>query len=97
MKNLRPLHNNVVLEPLEAEEKTTGGIIIPDTAKKKTMQGKVVAVGAGKKDDNGKLVPSELKTGDLVIYEKWGGTEITINDKTLLIMKETDIIGIVEK
>lgn len=97
MKNLRPLHNNVVLEPLEAEEKTTGGIIIPDTAKKKTMQGKVVAVGAGKKDDNGKLAPSELKAGDLVIYEKWGGTEITINDKALLIMKETDIIGIVEK
>ncbi|MCP5369803.1 MAG: co-chaperone GroES [Rickettsiaceae bacterium] len=97
MQNLRPLHNNVVLEPLEAEEKTTGGIIIPDTAKKKTIQGKVVAVGPGKKDDNGKLIPSDLQAGDIVVYEKWGGTEITINDKTLLVMKETDIIGIVEK
>ena len=94
---LKPLRNNIVLEAFEAEEKTSGGIIIPDTAKKKTMQGKVVAVGEGARDNDGKLIPLEVKVGDVVMYEKWGGTEVTIENKPFLIMKETDIIGIINK
>lgn len=95
--NLKPLRNNIVLEAFEAEEKTSGGIIIPDTAKKKTMKGKVISVGDGSRDSDGKIITMEVKVGDIVMYEKWGGTEVTIGDKPFLIMKETDIIGIIKK
>ena len=92
----RPLHDRVVVERIDAEEKTSGGIIIPDTAKEKPMQGEVVAVGPGARDEGGKLVPLEVKKGDRVLFGKWSGTEVKIDGQDLLIMKESDILGIIE-
>jgi chaperonin GroES len=91
----RPLHDRVVVKAIEAEEKSRGGIIIPDTAKEKPQQGKVVAVGPGTRDDSGKLNALDVKAGDVVLYGKWSGTEVKIDGETLLIMKEQDILGIV--
>ena len=92
----RPLHDRVVVRRLEAEEKTAGGIIIPDTAKEKPMEGEVVAVGAGARDEAGKLVPLDVKVDDRVLFGKWSGTEVKLDGKELLIMKESDIMGIIE-
>lgn len=95
--NFRPLGDRVAVKVLPQEEKTAGGIIIPDTAKEKPMQAEVVAVGNGSKDDSGKPIPMNVKVGDLVIFGKWAGTEIKIDGKELLVMKESDIMGIIEK
>jgi chaperonin GroES len=92
----RPLHDRVVVKPLEGEEKTKGGIIIPDTAKEKPMEGKVVAVGPGARGEDGKLVKPDVKKGDRVLYGKWSGTEVKVDGDDLLIMKESDIMGIIE-
>ena len=92
----RPLHDRVVVKRIDAEEKTKGGIIIPDTAKEKPQEGEVVAVGAGACDETGKLVPPDVKVGDRVLFGKWSGTEVKIDGQDLLIMKETDIMGVVE-
>ena len=92
----RPLHDRVVVEALEQEEKTAGGIIIPDTAKEKPMQGKVVAAGPGARGDNGEIAPLDVKAGDRVLYGKWSGTEVKVDGKDLLIMRESDIMGILE-
>ena len=92
----RPLHDRVVVRRLEAEEKTAGGIIIPDTAKEKPMEGEVVAVGPGARDETGKLVPLDVKQGDRILFGKWSGTEVKLDGEELLIMKETDIMGIIE-
>ncbi|MBV8536371.1 MAG: co-chaperone GroES [Alphaproteobacteria bacterium] len=92
----RPLHDRVLVKALEGEEKTKGGIIIPDTAKEKPMQGKVIAAGPGSRDENGKLVPMGVKVGDKVLYGKWSGTEVKIEGEDLLIVKEADILGIVQ-
>ena len=94
--SFRPLHDRVVVEPLGEEEKTAGGIIIPDTAKEKPMQGKVIAVGPGARGDDGKLSPMDVKKGNRVLYGKWSGTEVKIDGKDLLIMKESDIMGVLE-
>jgi chaperonin GroES len=91
----RPLHDRVVVEPIENETKTAGGIIIPDSAKEKPMQGKILAAGNGARDENGKVQPLDVKKGDTVLYGKWSGTEVKIDGKNLLIMKESDIMGIV--
>jgi chaperonin GroES len=90
----RPLHDRVVLKRIEAEEKTTGGIIIPDTAKEKPQQGEVVAVGPGGRDESGKLIPIDLKAGDRVLFGKWSGTEVKIDGVEYLIMKESDVMGV---
>jgi chaperonin GroES len=92
----RPLHDRVVVKRLEGEEKTKGGIIIPDTAKEKPQEGKIIAVGPGGRDETGKLTPLDVKAGDRVLFGKWSGTEVTIGDEELLIMKESDILGIVD-
>ncbi|KKJ75480.1 MULTISPECIES: co-chaperone GroES [Kiloniella] len=94
--SFKPLHDRVVIEPLDQEEKTAGGIIIPDTAKEKPMQGKVTAVGSGARSDDGKVVPLDVKEGDTVLYGKWSGTEVKLDGKTLLIMRESDIMGILQ-
>jgi len=94
--NFRPLHDRVVVRRLEAEEKTAGGIIIPDTAKEKPMEGEIVAVGPGARDETGKLVPLDVKAGDRILFGKWSGTEVKLNNEELLIMKESDIMGIIE-
>jgi chaperonin GroES len=91
----RPLHDRVVVKRIEAEEKTKGGIIIPDTAKEKPQEGEVVAVGPGGRDEAGKLIPIDLKAGDRVLFGKWSGTEVKIDGEDLLIMKESDIMGVV--
>lgn len=91
----RPLHDRVLVERVKEESKTAGGIIIPDTAKEKPSEGKVVAVGPGTRGDDGKFVALDVKKGDRVLFGKWGGTEVTIDGKELLIMKESDIMGIV--
>jgi chaperonin GroES len=91
----RPLHDRVVVKRIEAEEKSKGGIIIPDTAKEKPQEGEVVAVGPGGRDENGKLIPIELKAGDRVLFGKWSGTEVKLEGDELLIMKESDIMGVV--
>ena len=91
----RPLHDRVVVKRIEAEEKTAGGIIIPDTAKEKPQEGEVVAVGPGARDESGKLVPLDLKPGDRVLFGKWSGTEVKIDGEELLIMKESDIMGVI--
>jgi chaperonin GroES len=91
----RPLHDRVVLRRLEGEEKTKGGIIIPDTAKEKPQEGEVVAVGPGARDEAGALVPLDVKAGDRVLFGKWSGTEVKIDGQELLIMKESDILGVV--
>ena len=92
----RPLHDRVVVRRLEGEAKTAGGIIIPDTAKEKPQEGEIVAVGMGARDESGKIVPLDVKTGDRVIFGKWSGTEVKIDGEDLLIMKESDIMGVVE-
>ena len=94
--NFRPLHDRVLVRRVEAEEKTAGGIIIPDTAKEKPQEGEVLAVGAGTRDEAGKLVPLDVKEGDRILFGKWSGTEVRLDGEDLLIMKESDILGIVE-
>ena len=91
----RPLHDRVVVKRLDSEEKTKGGIIIPDTAKEKPQEGEIVAVGSGARDESGKLIPLDVKTGDKVLFGKWSGTEVKIDGADLLIMKESDIMGII--
>ncbi len=93
---IKPLHDRVIVKRLEEEEKTKGGIIIPDTAKETPVEGRVVAVGPGRKDENGKLVPMDVKEGDTVIFSKYAGTEIKLEGEEYLIMREEDILGIVE-
>ncbi|MBE10910.1 MAG: co-chaperone GroES [Rhodospirillaceae bacterium] len=95
--NFRPLHDRVVVKRIDEEEKTAGGIIIPDTAKEKPMQGEIVAAGPGKRNDNGDVSPLDVKAGDLVIFGKWSGTEVTIDGQELLIMNESDIMGVLAK
>ncbi|MGH8336105.1 MAG: co-chaperone GroES [Gammaproteobacteria bacterium] len=90
----RPLHDRVVVKRIDAEEKSSGGIIIPDTAKEKPSQGEVIAVGPGGRDENGKLTPIDVKKGDRVLFGKWSGTEVKIDGDDLLIMKESDIMGV---
>ena len=92
----RPLHDRVVVRRIEAEEKTKGGIIIPDTAKEKPQQGEVIAVGPGARDENGKVQPLDVQVGDRVLFGKWSGTEVKIDGQDLLIMKESDIMGVLE-
>jgi chaperonin GroES len=91
----KPLHDRIAVEAVEQETKTSGGIIIPDTAKEKPIQGKVIAVGDGAKDEAGKRIPMDIKVGDRVIYGKWSGTEVEVNGKQILVMKESDVMGIV--
>jgi chaperonin GroES len=91
----RPLHDRVVIKRIEAEAKTAGGIIIPDTAKEKPQQGEVIAVGPGGRDESGKLVPIDVKAGDRILFGKWSGTEVKIDGTEYLIMKESDIMGVV--
>jgi chaperonin GroES len=95
--NFRPLHDRVVVRRIEAEEKSAGGIIIPDTAKEKPSQGEVIAVGPGGRDESGKLIPIDVKEGDRVLFGKWSGTEVKIDGQELLIMKESDIMGIIDE
>jgi chaperonin GroES len=92
----RPLHDRVVVRRVDEDEKTSGGIIIPDTAKEKPMQGEVIAVGPGARDEAGKVVPLDVKAGDRVLFGKWSGTEVKIDGEELLIMKESDIMGVIE-
>jgi chaperonin GroES len=94
--NFRPLHDRVVVRRVESEQKTAGGIIIPDTAKEKPQEGEVIAVGPGARDENGQIQPLDVKPGDRVLFGKWSGTEVKLNGEDLLIMKETDIMGVVE-
>jgi chaperonin GroES len=91
----RPLHDRVVVKRLDSEEKTKGGIIIPDTAKEKPQEGEIVAVGPGARDETGKLVPLDVKSGDRVLFGKWSGSEVKIDGQDLLIMKESDILGVI--
>ncbi|MGZ5813611.1 MAG: co-chaperone GroES [Xanthobacteraceae bacterium] len=93
----RPLHDRIVVKRIEAEEKTAGGIIIPDTVKEKPSQGEVIAVGPGGRDEAGKLIPIDIHVGDRVLFGKWSGTEVKIDGEDLLIMKESDIFGVVEE
>ena len=95
MSNFRPLHDRVVIRRLDAEEKTKGGIIIPDTAKEKPQEGLVVAVGPGARNERGEVIPLEVRAGDKILFGKWSGTEVKIGGEDLLIMKESDILGIV--
>jgi chaperonin GroES len=92
--NFRPLHDRVVVRRIEAEAKTKGGIIIPDTAKEKPQEGEIVAVGAGARDESGKIVPLDVKAGDRILFGKWSGTEIKFDGEDLLIMKEADVMGV---
>jgi chaperonin GroES len=92
----RPLHDRVVVERMESEQKTAGGIIIPDTAQEKPMQGKVIAAGAGARDETGKVQPLDVKANDTVLFGKWSGTEVKIDGQDFLIMKESDIMGVIE-
>ena len=93
----RPLHDRVVVRRVEAEEKTAGGIIIPDTAKEKPKEGEVIAVGPGARDESGKVQPLDVKAGDRVLFGKWSGTEVKLDNEDLIIMKESDIMGIIEQ
>ena len=93
----RPLHDRVVVKRIDAESKTKGGIIIPDTAKEKPQEGEVVAVGPGGRDESGKLIPIDIKAGDRVLFGKWSGTEVKMDGQELLIMKESDIMGIIDE
>ena len=92
--SFRPLHDRVLVRRVDEDEKTTGGIIIPDTAKEKPSQGEIVSVGPGARDDNGKIAPLDVKAGDTVLFGKWSGTEVKIDGEDLLIMKESDIMGV---
>ena len=94
--NLRPLHDRVLVRRIEEEEKTAGGIIIPDSAKEKPSEGEVVSVGPGKRNDRGELIPMDIKAGDRMLFGKWSGTEVKLGGEELLIMNESDIMGIVE-
>jgi len=96
MASFRPLHDRVLIKRVEAEEKTPGGIIIPDTAKEKPIEGDVVAVGQGARDETGKVQPLDVRVGDRVLFGKWSGTEVLVNGETRLIMKESDILGVLE-
>jgi len=93
----RPLHDRVVVRRVESEEKTAGGIIIPDTAKEKPQEGEIIAVGPGARDESGKLIPLDVKAGDRILFGKWSGTEVKIDGEDLLIMKESDVMGIIEE
>ena len=93
--SFRPLHDRVLVRRVEAEEKTAGGIIIPDTAKEKPQEGEVIAVGLGTKDEDGDRIPLDVKAGDKILFGKWSGTEVKLNGKDLIIMKESDILGII--
>ncbi len=93
---IKPLHDRVLVEPLDAEEKTAGGIIIPDTAKEKPLEGKIVAVGKGSRSDEGKVAPLDVKKGDRILSGKWSGTEVKVDGDDFLIMKESDIMGVIE-
>lgn len=95
--NFRPLHDRVLVKRIDAEEKTVGGIIIPDTAKEKPMEGEVMAVGNGARNESGAVVPLDVKTGDRVLFGKWSGTEIRVDGHDYLVMKESDIMGIIHK
>jgi chaperonin GroES len=95
--HLRPLHDRVVVRRMEADQKTAGGIIIPDTAKEKPMEGEVVAVGPGARNDHGQLVPPDIKAGDRILFGKWSGTEVKIDGEELLIMKESDVMGVLDQ
>jgi chaperonin GroES len=95
--HFRPLHDRVVVRRVDAEEKTSGGIIIPDTAKEKPMEGEVVAVGPGARNEHGQLVAMDLKAGDRILFGKWSGTEVKIDGEELLIMKESDVMGVLDK
>jgi chaperonin GroES len=95
LMKFRPLHDRVVVRRLEGEEKTKGGIIIPDTAKEKPQEGEIIAVGPGGRDEAGKLIPIDVKKGDKVLFGKWSGTEVKIDGQELLIMKESDIMGVI--
>ena len=92
----RPLHDRVVVRRIEGDDKTAGGIIIPDTAKEKPQEGEIVAVGPGGRDESGKLIPTDLKVGDRILFGKWSGTEVKIDGEELLIMKESDVMGVIE-
>ena len=94
--NIRPLHDRVIVRRIDEGEQVRGGIIIPDTAQEKPMEGKVIAVGAGNRDEAGKLVPLDVKKGDRILFGKWSGTEVKVDGDELLIMKESDIMGIIE-
>jgi len=96
LMKFRPLHDRVVVRRIEGEEKTKGGIIIPDTVKEKPQEGEVIAAEPGARDENGKLVPLELKAGDRVLFGKWSGTEVKLDGEDLLIMKESDVMGVIE-
>ena len=95
--HFRPLHDRVVVRRIDADQKTAGGIIIPDTVQEKPQEGQVVSVGPGARNDRGDLVPTQLKTGDRVLFAKWSGTEVKIDVEDLLIMKESDVMGVIEK
>ena len=95
--NLKPLHDRVLVERVSSEDKTKGGIIIPDTAQEKPMEGKVLAAGNGARNENGQVVALDVKKGDRILFGKWSGTEVKVDGKDLLIMKESDIMGIIEK
>ncbi|MDD1526461.1 co-chaperone GroES [Bradyrhizobium sp. WBOS7] len=95
--HFRPLHDRVLVRRIDAEEKTAGGIIIPDTAKEKPQQGEIIAVGPGARNEQGQLVPLDVKAGDRVLFGKWSGTEVKIEGEELLIMKESDLLGVVEQ
>ncbi|MBI11017.1 MAG: co-chaperone GroES [Rhodospirillaceae bacterium] len=92
----RPLHDRVLVRRIDEEEKSAGGIIIPDTAKEKPSEGKIVAVGSGARNENGEITPMDVKAGDLVLFGKWSGTEVKVDGEDLLIMKESDVMGIIE-
>lgn len=94
--NIRPLHDRIIVERLEEETRTAGGLIIPDTAKEKPQQGLVIAVGKGKKTDDGKILPLDVKTGDKILFGKYAGTEIKIDGKEFLMMREDDVLGVIE-
>jgi len=96
LMKFRPLHDRIVIRRIEGEDKTKGGIIIPDTAKEKPQEGEVIAVGPGARDESGKLVPLDVKAGDRVLFGKWSGTEVKIDGEDLLIMKESDVMGVIE-
>ncbi|MDP3492147.1 MAG: co-chaperone GroES [Hyphomonadaceae bacterium] len=97
MMSFRPLHDRVLVRRVKEEEKSKGGIIIPDTVKEKPQEGKIVAVGSGSRGEDGKVTPLDVKAGDRILFGKWSGTEVTIDGEELIIMKESDILGIVEK
>jgi chaperonin GroES len=92
--NFRPLHDRIVIKRIEAEAKNAGGILIPDTAREKPQEGEVIAVGPGGRDENGKLIPIDVKAGDRVLFGKWSGTEVKIDDAEYLVMKESDVMGV---